>query len=307
VRRLTTLFVHPVPAQNKMTDRRIVFDGGVRTLAGFTAAWVALFAVFIPLERVASGVSPEAWYLQEVAFFLAIVGVTVLLARLDGVRLGDLGLSRRHLLPALVAFAGVYLGLNVLGVGLAVGFGLSWGLGMITDIVSGRYASLPASLLLYVLLSLLVGVAEELSIRGYFQNKVIAALGTESSLWVGLGILTASMVFGLLHVPGALLMGTSATGLVGLVASRTATGLFFGTFYELTRNVYFVALLHTLGNTWPLVVEWGDWSGTALYAFFLGVTILYFGAAFGYRRWAEETDLAPTAERTNSGSRPSMT
>lgn len=55
------------------------------------------------------------------------------------------------------------------------------------------------------------------------------------------------------------------------------------------------------------MVEWGDWSGTALCAFFLGMTILYFGAAFGYRRWAEETDLAPTAGRISSGSQPSMT
>jgi membrane protease YdiL (CAAX protease family) len=288
-----------------MSDRRITFDGGVRTLLGFTTAWVALFAVFVPLETVASGVSPEVWYLQEVAFFLAIVGVTGLLARVDGVRLGALGLSRRHLLPALVAFAGVYLGLNVLGVGLAVRFGLPWGPGMVTDIVSGRYTSLPASLPLYVLLSLLVGLAEELSVRGYFQNKVIAVLGDGSRLRIGLGILTASVVFGGLHAPGALLTGTSATALVGIVASRTVTGLFFGTFYELTRNVYFVALLHTLGNTWPLLIEWGDWSGAPLVGFFLGVTLLYFGATFWYRRWAEETDLAPTGERTGSGSGPS--
>jgi membrane protease YdiL (CAAX protease family) len=285
-----------------MSGRRITFDGGVRTLLGFITAWVGLFAVFVPLETVASGVSPVGWYLQEVAFFLAIVGVTVLLARVDGVRLGDLGVSRRHLLPALAAFAGVYLGLNVLGAGLAVSFGLPWGPGMITDIVSGRYASLPASLPLYVLLSLLVGLAEELSVRGYFQNKVIALLGDGSRRRIGLGIVTASVVFGALHAPGALLTDTSATTLVGIVASRTVTGLFFGTFYELTRNVYFVALLHTLGNTWPLVIEWGGWSGAPLVGFFLGVTLLYFGATFGYRRWAEGTDLAPTGERTGSGS-----
>jgi len=146
---------------------------------------------------------------------------------------------------------------------------------MVTDIVSERYTSLPASLLLYLLLSLLVGSAEEFSVRGYFQNKVTAVLGGGSRLRVGLGILTASAVFGLLQVPGALLTGTSAMALVGIVVSRAVTGVFFGTLYELTRNVYFVAVLHALGNTWPLVIEWGDWSGTALYAFFAGGLVLH--------------------------------
>ena len=93
-----------------MSGRRITFDGGVRTLVGFGAAWVALFAVFVPLEPLASGVSTGVWYLQETVFFLAIVGVTVVLARLDGVGPGELGLSRRHLLLGVVAFAGVYSG-----------------------------------------------------------------------------------------------------------------------------------------------------------------------------------------------------
>jgi membrane protease YdiL (CAAX protease family) len=285
-----------------MFGRRITFDAGVRTLVWFGAAWVALFAVFIPLETLASGISKEVWYLQELVFFLAIVGVAILLARLDGVGPGELGLSRRHLLPGVLAFAGVYAGLNVLGVSLAAAFGLGWGPGLITETVPEQYLQLPSSWLLFVMLNVLVGIAEEFSVRGYFQNKVIAVLGGESRLRVGLGVLTASVTFGVLHAPGALLTGTSATAVAGIVLSRSVTGVFFGLFYELTRNVYFVALLHALGNTWPLLIDWGDWSGTALYAFFAGGLLLYLGGALGYRYWAEDTDLAPTTERTGAKS-----
>lgn len=267
---------------------------------GFGAAWGALFAVFVPLETLASEVSTEVWYLQEIAFFLAIIGVAVLLARLDGVGLGDLGLSRQHLPPGVLAFVGVFAGVNLLGVGIAVVFGLGWGPDLITEVVPEQYLPLPSSWLLFVMLNVLVGIAEEFSVRSYFQNKVIAVLGGESCLRVGLGVLTASVVFGVLHAPSALLTGASATAVVGIVLSRAVSGAFFGLFYELTRNVYFVALLHALGNTWPLLIDWGDWSGTALYVFFAGGLLLYLGGALGYRYWAEDTDLAPTTERTGA-------
>jgi len=288
-----------------MSSRRISFDGGVRTLVGFGAAWVALFAVFTPLETITAEVSTELWYLQEVVFFLAIVGVAVLLARRDSVGPGELGLSRRHLRPGVLVFAGVYLGVNLLGVGLASAFNLQFGPDLITETVPERYGPLPAPWVLFVLLNVLVGIAEEFAVRGYFQNKLIAELGGGSRLRVALGILTASVAFGVLHAPGALLTGGSATAVGGVVVSRSVTGVFFGSIYELTRNVYFVALLHALGNTWPLLVDWGDWSGTALYAFFAGGVVLYLVGTLGYRYWAKDTDLDPTTERTGADSRPS--
>jgi membrane protease YdiL (CAAX protease family) len=112
---------------------------------------------------------------------------------------------------------------------------------------------------------------------------------------------TASVVFGLLHAPGAFLSSASISAVFGVVVLRALTGFLFGIFYEVTQNVYFVALLHGLGNSWPIVINWGNWSGTSLLSFFVAVGILYVGATLLYRHWAATKDLTPTVRRTDSG------
>lgn len=91
--------------------------------------------------------------------------------------------------------------------------------------------------------------------------------GWRRALRIALGIGIASVVFGLLHAPGALLADATIVDVLGFVGLRALTGVFFGSFYELTRNVYFVALRHRLGNTWPLIIDWNAWSGTVLGVF----------------------------------------
>lgn len=280
---------------------RITFKSGVQTLIGFGLAFAAILAVFVPLEASALEVSAGVWYLQEVILFLLIAGITLALLRRDGVRVSDIGLSGEYLVPAVLAFGVIYAGLNVVGVGLAAVFDLRWGLDLLTTTVPAPFDSLPASWIMFILLQFSIGLVEEFSLRGYFQNKVIALLGGDSHLRIAVGVLTASVVFGVLHAPGALLSGAGITGVVGVVVSRTLTGVFFGTFYELTRNVYFVALLHGFGNTWPLLIDWSHWSGAPLMAFFTGVALLYFGVTLGYRYWATDTALTPTVRRTDAG------
>lgn len=284
-----------------MSNHQITFEAGTRTLLGFGIAFAAVLAVFIPLGEIASTYPVWVWYLQEVILFVVIAALTLLLVRLDGIRLDDIGLSREHLIPAILAFGGIYVGLNVVGLGLATVFNLPWGFDFITNTVPAQFASLPASWVLFILLQFFVGLVEEFALRGYFQNKVIAFLGDGTRVRITLGIVAASVVFGLLHAPGALLADATIVGVLGVVGARALTGVFFGTFYELTRNVYFVALLHGLGNTWPLIIDWNAWSGTALTVFFVGVALLYFGMTLGYRSWATDTELTPTGQRTDSG------
>jgi membrane protease YdiL (CAAX protease family) len=144
---------------------------------------------------------------------------------------------------------------------------------------------------------LFIGVVEEFALRGYFQNKVIAFVGDDSKQRIAFGILIASVVFGLLHSPSVILSGAGIAGVVSVVLSRTLTGVFFGTFYEVTRNVYFVALLHGFGNTWPLLIDWSGWSEIPLIVFFATVVLFYFGVTVVYRLWATDTSLTPTLRR----------
>lgn len=283
-----------------MTDHDRSFDGGTRTLAGFGLAVVLVVAVFVPLGERAEAASVSLWYLQELLLFVTIAGFTLVLLRRDGIRLRELGLSLRHLLAALVAFGVLYLGLTVAGIALALGFGNPWGLDLLTKTVPARYTALPAPWLLFVAFQFFVGLVEEFAFRGYLQTKVIALLGGDRRRDIAVGILTASLLFGLLHAPGAVLAGASITGVVGVVLSRALTGVLFGGFYEATTNVYFVALLHGLGNTWPLVVDWATWSGPSLVAFFGAVGLVYFLTTIAYRRFTAGTDLAPHLPRTDT-------
>jgi len=47
------------------------------------------------------------------------------------------------------------------------------------------------------------------------------------------------------------------------------SGIAFGTVYALTRSLVLVALLHGIGNLWPLVVDpggaWPNWGVVVLY------------------------------------------
>lgn len=283
----------------EMAHRNLRFHGGVQTLIAFGVAFVILLAIFVPLDEVAMNDSTWAWYVQEVLLFSLIAVLAVVLVHFEEVELGAIGLTRRHLVSAVLAFGGIYTGLNVAGVGLAVLFDNPWNVSLITETVHEDFSSLPTAWVFFVSLQFFVGLVEELAFRGYFQNKVVALLGSNSRFRITIGIVTASIVFGALHAPSAVISGAAISGVVGVVVLRALTGLLFGVFYEVTQNVYFVALLHGLGNSWPLVIDWGEWSGTPLLVFFIAVSLCYLAATIWYRRWATDNGLTPTVKRTD--------
>lgn len=284
--------------QFEMSHRNLTFHGGVQTLIAFGVAFVALLTIFVPLDEVAMNHSAWAWYVQEVLLFSLIALLAVVLVKREEVPLGDIGLTRRHLLSAVLAFGGIYVGLTVTGVGLAELFTHPWNFALITETVHPDFAPLPAAWVFFVGFQFFVGLVEELAFRGYLQNKVIALLGGGSRFRITIGIVTASVVFGILHAPGAVLSGAGISGVIGVVVLRALTGFLFGIFYEVTQNVYFIALLHGLGNSWPLVIDWGDWSGTSLLVFFTAVSLFYLAATLWYRHWATD-NLTPRVKRTD--------
>ncbi|MFC4356505.1 CPBP family intramembrane glutamic endopeptidase [Halobium salinum] len=281
-----------------MSHRRLVFRGGLRTLLGFGAALGVWIPATLWLEAAAAGYAAWVVLSVHVATFAALAGLTLLVLRFEGIRVTAVGLSRRHLRPALVAFVGVWVGVNVVGLCVAAATGARWGVDLLGATVDPRWQPLPAPWVTTLLVEfLVVGVVEEFAFRGYFQTKTVALLGDDSRLRIALGVVTASLLFGALHTPGALVAGASLGGVLGAALLPTLTGLVFGTFYELTHNVYFVALLHGLGNTWPLVVDWSTWSTPAVAAFFVGVAVVYVAATAAYRYRTVGTARTPLVER----------
>jgi membrane protease YdiL (CAAX protease family) len=288
-----------------MSDGQLRFTGGVRTLVGFGVAFAVVTAVWVPLTAaVADG---PAWVglLTDIGKFAVIAGAVWLLLRLDGVGVAELGLSRGHLVTAAGAFGAVWLALNVFGVGVAAATGNRWAVALIwylPDVVAEQYGSLPAPWLIFVLFQfLVVGLVEEAAFRGYLQSKMIVLLGDDTRLHVALGVLATSVVFGALHTPGALVSGAGPGGALAAAMLPAITAVLFGIIYELTHNVYLVAMFHGLGNTWPLLIDWTAWSGTARVAFWVGAACIYVGAVVGYRHWVAGTDHPHRVDRTEAG------
>jgi len=266
------------------------------TVVGFGVALAAWVVVFVQIEAAVADASAWVLLAVELGKFATLGGLTLYALRIEGVRSVELGLTRRHLVMAVVAFGGLWIALNLLGLGVATLTDQRWGLGLLQATVNPQWAPLPAPWLTTVLLNfLVVGLVEEFVVRGYFQTRVITLLGDGSRLRTALGIVTASVLFGALHTPGVVLSGASLGGILGSAALPALTGLLFGAFYEWTHNVYFVAMLHGLGNTWPLVIDWSSWSGTPLIAFWVGTAVVYLGVTFGYRYWTGKEDETPAA------------
>lgn len=288
-----------------MSEGELTFEGGVWTVVGFGVAFALVTAVWVPLTTAVSDGPAVVWLFSEIGKFAVIAGVVWLLLRLDGVSVSELGLSRGHLAPAAAAFGSVWLALNLVGGGIATVAGNQWDLALIwylPDIVTEQYGSLPAPWLIFILLNfLIVGLVEEAAFRGYFQSKMIALLGDRTRLHVGLGILATSVVFGALHTPGALVSGAGLGGALSAAMLPAITAILFGVIYELTHNVYLVAMFHGLGNTWPLVIDWTSWSGPALGGFWVGAAVIYVGAVVGYRYWAAGSTRPPRVDRTEAG------
>ena len=280
-----------------MSSREVTFRGGPRTVVGFGVALAAWVIVFVQLEAVVANASAWVVLATELGKFGVLGAITMYVLRVESVRPVELGLTRRHLVTAVAAFGGLWIALNLLGIGVAAVTVQRWSISLLRANADPQWAPLPAPWVTTVLLNfLVVGLVEEFVVRGYFQTRVIALLGDGTRLRTALGIVAASVLFGALHTPGAALSGASLEGTLGSAALPALTGLLFGAFYEWTHNVYFVAMLHGLGNTWPLVVDWSSWSGTALIAFWVGTAVVYLGVTIGYRYWTDSTDWAPVVD-----------
>jgi membrane protease YdiL (CAAX protease family) len=218
--------------------------------------------------------------LENIPFLLILGAVTWLVIRYEGVRLREIGLSPRLFAPGVVAIGGLILGFNLVAVayGILAGNEVSFGLGGSVSVIAATI----------VAQYLLVGPVEELAMRGYLQNRLVALLGGgESRLRMALGIVVMAVVFAVAHIPDLLLdRGWAVAELPPRLALLFSSAIVFGVIYELTRNLYLLGLLHGFGNVRLLFVDPGaapDWLIIPV------IVVLYVLLVWSYRRWASRT------------------
>lgn len=226
-------------------------------------------------------------WLSTIPFQIIEIALALIVLRYEGVPLHGIGLSPRRILPAVLTILAVVVVLNIALAALLAMGGAQLNFGFFSYLrVEPFNLSTLAIVAGMVKFYLFVGPAEELLFRGYLQNKLIslfAGNGRAPRLKVALAILVAAMLFAFVHVPGLLAQGAGFGGVAGSLVVLVFSGLTFGIIYHITRNLYFVALLHGIGDHWPLFVEPTSWPNWPL----LGV--VYALAVLGYWLWSKRS------------------
>jgi membrane protease YdiL (CAAX protease family) len=218
------------------------------------SGWIGLFVVALVLylvgTRLLEGVlrvgpvlpGGETTVVEGAVQFVPLV-LALWFLRAEGVSLAGIGLSRDRIVPALVAVTGFYVLLNVVGIGLvlptagASATGYQWSVSPVMALVA------------FVNALIFAAFVEEVAFRGYLQSKVIAVLPSTIRFRGSVGVITASVLFTLAHVPRVLTSGIPGTqALATYGALLLFSGLGFGLLYEYTQNLYVPILIHAAGN-----------------------------------------------------------
>lgn len=223
----------------------------------------------------------------------------------EGVEVAEIGLSTTLVAPAIGAVAVFYVALNVVGIGLGV---LVAG----SSVVGYQWPLPPIRAVAWFVYVLAVaGIVEELVFRGYIQSKVIALVGGDTRLGIGIGIVVQSALFTASHAPKVLTSGVPGTEAVtGLGGILYLSGLGYGILYELTQNLYIPILVHVAGNMLGAIgIVFFDtgafppWAGVAYPRMYLA---LFSVVLVGYRRCAFDAGRMPvrSARRDSTETAP---
>lgn len=158
-----------------------------------------------------------------------------------------LGLSAKGLIEGLRKFAlpGIFAGLAT-----AVGFCL----GLPFDSSPAIWKVIFEGMVYYIG----VAVVEELYVRGLFLN-LVEDLARKSPNRTNVAIAVSAVVFGLGHIPGVL--GQDALVIAFKVISTIGMGLYFGTIYKKSGNLWVPIILHWFINICALPYCFTTFSG----------------------------------------------
>jgi membrane protease YdiL (CAAX protease family) len=268
--------------------RALRFDRSLLPLVVFLLGGLAIAAGFLlGTERlIAEGIlsrSPATRILLALGAFgpMAILAWAIL--RWEGIEPTAVGVEPRHLLPGIVLVVAIWLGAHLLTILWQVATGSPVAVGIPPAITPADwYTSVIAQLLI-------VGIIEEFAFRGYFQNKFVALIGGGNNRRrKAIGILTATAIFALWHIPQRVIVQDAPVGsLPPMLIFLFLYGLFFGVMYDLSRNILFTGILHGTFNFQPIVLAGSQGQPDLTVTWF--VLPLAALAIWGYRRWAKQT------------------
>ena len=279
-------------------DRDTVrFTPSLAPVLGVVALTTALAALSVTAHATLLGPNPDA-YPRHVSTLLSLPFTSLIVlggwAALhhEGVSLDDVGLDRSALLPGVAAFGLLWSLVSLFGVSYLLATGAGGRIGVQYD--------LPLRwVLVWFLLTLTLsnGIPEEFVFRGYVQNKCLAL--TEwlpRAASIAVAILAAGVLFGVPHVPYALVLADASPVAIPWVLLQNAlVSILYGGVYHLTRNVWYTAFVHGFSNAPVLPFETGAvplFDEVAIGAL-LVVTL-------GYWRW-ESAPASPTTGSAETG------
>lgn len=199
--------------------------------------------VVLSIETMTLGIINGSLILGLLLFVFSIYGVLILYRRMEP---EDLGL-RASDLPIAISI-GIIIWIIVQVIEGIVGY-LNNGT---IEIDPSWTTQSPA--LIGLLIAMLLGIAlfEETGFRGFLliQFKVkLEKADRNKSLRVLLALLASQTLFTLIHIPWKVyLQAETASILFDLIFSVFVNGLIYGLLYLRTRNLFYVMIIHGLGN-----------------------------------------------------------
>ena len=190
----------------------------------------------VPLTTLLSPETPLWGHLLTIGNMVILLLIAGWALRRERVRAADIGLSRDDWLRGVGLFAIWWLLVGAIEWGGAAIAGMlgaevqppvayEWDLTRVLDFGRAWVA---------------VGFVEELAFRGYLHNKLIAMTGKR---WLGIAL--AALVFGVWHMPHALLLGAPLVSvLLRALVLSAFSAVCLNLTYELTGLLPFVVLFH---------------------------------------------------------------
>lgn len=195
------------------------------------------------IEDITLGIINRSLILGLLLFVISIYGILILYGKMES---EDLGLKVKEL--PLAVIMGIVIWICVQIIEGIVGY-ISYGM-----IVIEPSWNTKSTVLVGLLIGMFFGIAlfEETGFRGFlfiqFKTK-LEKVEQSKNLRVVLALLLSQILFTLTHIPWKVSnQGWTESVFFDLIFSVFINGIIYGLFYLRTRNLFFVMIIHALGN-----------------------------------------------------------
>jgi membrane protease YdiL (CAAX protease family) len=229
------------------------------TIILFIASTLMILLLFLSLYRIgvvqaiqekSKGLIHSTLLLNGLLLVGAVYGVLISFGKMKA---EDLGLTVEKLPLAVAVGIVIWISIQILeGI---VGYAISG-----TIAIESLWRTEGAARI-GLLIGMLFGTAlfEEIGFRGFLLVQLMAHLGRvvgNRTLSIGLALLVSQTFFTLIHVPWKVInQGWTTAVFLDLIFSVFMNGMIYGLFYLRTQNLFFVMIVHALGNAPSLLIK----------------------------------------------------